>query len=510
MASIAEEIAIKLGVKTGDLKAALTDAGASIKKLKKDSEDGGDGFEKSFKKAKQSIEIFKSVLAGAGLVGILKNIFQTAIDYAEKYEGAFDADVAATLRVRDAQKDLEKTIGKITAAVVGIADKFGTAVGSLVYGVDAASDALNQMDAEAKKAFDAERVKKLKEETDKLAKVRHDAALAAADENGKINILAADYVKLLQEQTALKKGSIEWIQKTVEVESKAAELRKQDAETRKKEEEERKKELEDVKKEEDDLANRRALAIKDETELYELQRKSTESLTAEEKKRKAELEAQKIELIRQVEIEDLMKKKITGDLTPAEAARLDELLKQEKKLKDQQAAKAKLAEQTKNEQLQAEQLVTSEMEEQIRREQIITEEKRRQAQIAASMHVGVEQTGDVRNIDDVQLDQVIQNVSKQIAYLKATQGVQPPGYTDPQVLILQNALFNAQKERDLRRDFVNTERTLGDDYAKRNFAPDEYNRLLQLFNPDRAKKDSDNLNLIATGLSNTFPSQFNR
>ena len=33
-----DEIAVKLGIKTGDLKAALADAGSTVKKFKKDAE----------------------------------------------------------------------------------------------------------------------------------------------------------------------------------------------------------------------------------------------------------------------------------------------------------------------------------------------------------------------------------------------------------------------------------------------------------------------------------------
>jgi hypothetical protein len=95
-----EEIAIKLGLKTGDLKAALADVGASIKKLKKDGEDSNVGFLKSFNEFKRGFRDMKDVIMGAGVVQAILGINEAAQKFAENYKGAFDENVAATLRLK--------------------------------------------------------------------------------------------------------------------------------------------------------------------------------------------------------------------------------------------------------------------------------------------------------------------------------------------------------------------------------------------------------------------------
>lgn len=801
MASATEEIAIKLGVKTGDLKAALSDAGARINKLKSDSKDGGDGFAKSFARAKQSIEVFKSVLAGAGIVGILKNIFGAAVSYAENYTGAFDESVAATLRVRDAQKELEKTTGKIAAGVVGLMDKFGTAVGALVYGVDAASDALAQMDAEGRKAFDDAQAKKLLEATDKLAKVRREATLAAASDDEKVNLLAAEYVKLLDDQSKLKKGSIEWIEKATVAEAKGAELRKQEAENVKKAADEhralaeiqakaaeddrkdrqlsvdletelavlRKKSAADAEaaqtkqatlttllnKEEQigleiarlktkeaevlgpaeaanlatlkeqsetlaaqieklelrelsasgiteleaamlaslrrqitaideqiaafalrakmagglteseqkalealeaqasalgaqivkldeaktikigDLAttqrmtvaekerlavlelqskaqgvqadikklyetmNRRdlttteverlkklqeqgaaleaqidarrkiSIGLQGDIELLVLQNKAIVGLTDKERGRRAELELMTIaeraqlelkrlhaklldetitpaerkrvlELAKQLELLDLAAKRVAGTLTPAETDRLAVLVAQTGQLGRQIIAKAdvvkattsqlppeqkvsnelvdqnahlgrmltekeRIALQTAGVQLSAEQRITAELEEQLR---VVEETKKQQAALNDFYKSSIKQEGNVENLNDTQLDQLVQNLNKSLATIKASNINGPRGFTPIEQYLLQQNLDAATKERDLRRRFEQTQRFFGDQFAQKNYAPDEYARLAQLFSPDQVKKDSNNTAVIATGLQALFPDKF--
>lgn len=507
-----DEIAIKLGVKTGDLKAALSDAGATIKKFKKDGEGGADGFAKSMGKAKQGIEIFKSVLAGAGLVGILKGIFSSAVSYAEQYTGEFDENVAATLRLRDAQKELEKTAGKIGTFLAGSMEKFGLAVGAAVFGVDAAADALNAMNDASKKAFDAERVKKVTEATVKLEKERRDSTLATLSDDAKVNFLANEYIKLLLEQGKLKKGSIEWIEKATLAEAKGAEVRKAEAEADKRRADDRKKAAEDEKKLLDDYATaaedlrkRQSLGDEEEIELIVLKSKKVEQLTKTEKDRLVVLEAAKKLRLIEVELQDLIDKKNRGELTPGDVKRLNELVKQRDVLERQIELKLAQTKATVENQLPAEQAVTSEM---MRQAQIQEEMAAREAQIEASRHGTIEQTGDVRNLNNVQLDQLVTNLGRDIESIKAANLNGPQGFTPIEQLMLQQNLDAAKKERDARRQFEQTTRFFGDEYAQRQYAPNDYARLAQLLNPDQMKKDSNNTAVIATGLQNLFPDKF--
>lgn len=537
-----DEIAIKLGLKTGDLKAALADVGAQIKSLKQAGTDSNRGFLDSFKDFKKGFQDLKSVIAGAGIVGAILQINETAQRFAENWKGGFDEDVAATLRLKEAGQDLgsviQNTLGRAAVTVIGTMEKLGTAVGALVYGVDAASDALNKLDAENKKAFDDAKLKKLREEEEKLAKVRRDAALAAASEGEKINLLAAEYVRLLQEQRKLQAGTVEFIRKQAEIEAAASALRKQDADVRRKEWEDRQKAADDAFEEQQ---RERAETEKNLEKLAELREKETdfarERLTLGQQQQ--EILREEASLVRELaDLEEgsaefnqkynrllevraaLRKTETEAGRTNIEIAKL--LLIPENQRTDLQKEQLKLltGETTEHkQQLELANLLQRGVENLTADEKarllVLTgqtaELKTQTAELEKQrgLKVTVTQKGDVTKVSDVQLDQVIQNLNKQIAALKASYGATLPlGYKPPELVILENALFNAKKEQDLRRDFRNQYNTFGSEFVERNYAPSDFDRLLQLINPDLAKKDSHNLAVIAEGLAKVMPKEF--
>lgn len=544
-----DEIAIKLGIKTGDLKAALADAGAAVKKFKKDGqEDDKNSLAKQFSRAKEGLEKFRSVLAGAGLVAIFRQLTDSANKFAEDYTGAYDEAVGATLRLKQSQDDLSgsvtKIVGRIGVELVNAMDKFGTAVGALVYGTDAASDALLQLEEANKKAFDDAKLKKFREEEEKLAKVTRDNALQSLSDNDKINILAGEFVKLLQEQAKLKKDSIEYVRKQIEVETKRGELNKQEAETRKREAEDQKKAAEELAREEKAMNDDRARNYQKLGELYDKERTAKRETLTLAQQQKALL-AEEVEL--QGELADL--EEGTAEYNDV----YTRLLENRANIRKSEAeagktnleiAKLLLIPEAKRTEIQKEQLrlltgETTEHEQQLELQRLLTigvdnlttaEKNRlavltgqtaqleeqdaiskmlldREEQIKKSRSGTVKQTGDVRNLSDLQLDQLIQNLNKQISASKAANPTsQLAGGRKPfeQVLYEQN-LTAAQKERDLRRSFEQTTSFFGQDYAERQYAPDDFSRLSQLLNPDQAKKDSNNLAVVATGLQNLFP-----
>lgn len=547
-----DEIAIKLGIKTGDLKAALADAGAAVKKFKKEGqEDDKNSLAKQFARAKEGLEKFRSVLAGAGLVAIFRQLTDAANKFADDYTGAYDEAVGATLRLKETQNDLgatvSKLVGRIGVELVGAMDKFGIVVGSLVYGTDAASDALNQLDAANKKAFDDAKAKKFREEQEKLAKVMRDNALQALTDNDKINMLAGEFVKLLQEQAKLQKDSIEYVKKTIEVETKRGELNKQEAETRKREAEDQKKAAEELAREEKAMNDERARNYSKLGELYDKERTSKRETLTLGQQQKALL-AEEVDLQDQLaDLEEgsaeyndvyarLLENRAAFRKTEAEAGKANLeiaklLLIPEDKRTDIQKEQLRLltGETTEHEQqLELQRLLnigvenlttaekarlavltgqTAQLEEQ---DAISKELAAREAQIQKSRSGTVKQTGDVRNLSDIQLDQLIQNLNKQINASKAANPTsQLAGGRKPfeQVLYEQN-LAAAQKERDLRRSFDQTTSFFGQEYAERQYAPDDFSRLSQLFNPDQAKKDSTNLAVVASGLQTLFPDKF--
>jgi len=534
-----DEIAIKLGIKTGDLKAALADAGAAVKKFKKDGqEDDKNSLAKQFSRAKEGLEKFRSVLAGAGLVAIFRQLTDAANKFAEDYTGAYDEAVGATLRLKQSQDDLGGSVTKIVGRI---------GVGALGYGTDAASTALLQLEEANKKAFDDAKLKKFREEEEKLAKVTRENALQSLSDNDKINMLAGEFVKLLQEQAKLKKDSIEYVRKQIEVETKRGELNKQEAETRKREEDDRKKAAEELAREEKAMNDDRARNYQKLGELYDKERASKrETLTLAQQQRA--LLAEEVEL--QGELADLeegtaeynevysrlldnraniRKSEAEAGKTNLEIAKL--LLIPEEKRTEIQKEQLRLltGETTEHEQqLELQRLLnigvenltaaeknrlavltgqTAQLEEQDAISKMLLD---REAQIQKARSGTVKQTGDVRNLSDIQLDQLIQDLNKKISLQKAAfPNDQKAGGRKPfeQVLYEQN-LTAAQKERDLRRSFEQTSSFFGQDYAERQYAPDDFSRLSQLFNPDQAKKDSTNLAVVASGLQTLFPDKF--
>jgi hypothetical protein len=333
-----DEIAIKLGINVGNFKAALADAGAGVKKFKKEGEAGGDGFTKSLSRARETIGAFKAALAGAGIVGILKGLTDAAVTFANEYKGAFDDSVAATLRLKESQQDIGSVIknvtGRIGVELIGAMDKFGTAVGAMVYGVDAASDALLATDEAARKAFDAARAKPLTDALEKLAKLRRDTSLAEADGVERVNILTGEYVKLLEEQSRLKEGTLEHTKKTIEVETAGAALRKADADLQKK----LAADLGKIADEEFKTAEKRrqdiALSAEKEAELFELRKKSAEEAAKQGKTDLNIITLQNQQILAQMEIAKL-RAKLTESLTPAEQEMLAKLQEQSAEIQKQ-------------------------------------------------------------------------------------------------------------------------------------------------------------------------------
>lgn len=510
----ADEIAIKLGIHTGDLKAAMLDAGVTFKKFKSDGEAAGDSVGSSFKKLQKGVGDLKNVLAGGGLVAVFKQVFDAAVSYAEKYRGTYDENVAATLRLRDAQQDLGSIVGKVGVGVIGVMEKFGTVVGAAVYGIDAASDALEKMDTEARKAFDAQQAKALADEVEKLAKVKRDAAVAEAQGLEKVTILTGEYIKALQDQKKLKEGSIEAVRQSIVVETRAAELRKANAEVvakiaadEKKTSEEKKKAADDAIKKAEELTKRLALDAKNEEEFFRLSRKNAEQLTAEERERLKVLGEMKKEKKLLVEIEDLLGKVMNGTILPAEGKLLDEKLKQRDALEAQRKLKEAIAEETRTNQLAAEKLITSEMIEQARRADQAADAAAREAQIEASRTVTVDSRGmNYQDQTDASLEGVRANLKRQLDQVNAFNAQATPQNRNSFQGGLSFELAAVNRELERRALVRNVAQTLGEDKARFRFGDSSVDSALRYMQSD-TKRTSIVLEKIERKLSKSplFP-----
>jgi hypothetical protein len=547
-----EEIAIRLGIKNADLKAALADAGVSIKKFKKEGESGpNEGLIGTLKKQTQGLQQLRELLSSGVMAAAVKGFFNLAIDSANKSSDATDQNAA---RVRAFGRDLDEmkgVAGRVAVAVVGSLNFIGEKIGDLIN----INRAFNNGGVEAVKRWKEtqdviETTAKLAEEAERrVAEVRKRNGvefLAITKELAEIEKKAADQklkgldvyeternllVKLSELRQKLANFDGDAIERrrivleiartqlaaedaTLAVKKDQVNVEKKLADDRKKAAEEQKKNQEEELRAYQELSKRRALDAEREIELTVLQAKNAATLTTAERARIALLEQSKELRIVEVELEDLIERKITEGLIPAEVARLTELDKQRKKLVEQIDAKLGIAAATRNDQIPAEQQVVALLSEEVRLAQMLTEEKQRQAQIERSRTGTIKRVGDERTLNDVQLNTLIQNLGTQLAPIKqadslyAGVGQRAGTYKSVEQYLLQQELDKAVAERNLRRDFAQTVGFLGEEGAQKRFAPGDYDRLSQLLNPDAAKKQASDITAIAGTLRNLFPDQY--
>lgn len=540
-----EEIAIRLGVKAGDLKAALLDAGASIKKFKKDGESGpNEGLLGTLKKSRQGLEDLKSVFLGGAAAAAVKGFFALAIDAANKSTDATDSNAAA---VREFAKGLDEAKGvaaSFAVLSVGAFNKLGAAIGDTVniirsfiengtQGFEVWARVQDAVVATGKAAEDAERrlaevrkkngaeflaiTKELEQIEKKMADQKLKGLTVYETERNlliKLSGLQQELANFQGEAIDRRRLTLELAKTQLAADEASLAVRKAEADAEKKAADERAKADDDERKAFEELSERRALDRKSELELFTLQRKNAATLTADERKRLALLEAMAVQRVNAVEIETLLEKKIREGLTPAEANRLEQLSKQAQKLAEQVAQKEALATVTANVQLPAEQAVTAELEEQVRQRTMAADLAAREAQIQRSRTGTVRQVGDERTLNDTQLDDLVQKLQRQLAPIKQEDaqvggvGIRVGTYKSIEQYLLSQNLDRALQEQALRRDFQRTQSFFGDQGAQRQFAPEDYDRLSQLFNPDIQKQQAKDLSAIAGTLRNLFPEQF--
>jgi hypothetical protein len=551
MASPTEEIAIRLGVKTGDLKAALADAGSDIKRFKKSGESGDDGLLKSIKDSTRSLRDFREIFLGGALANAVKGFFSLAIESANASSDATDRNAA---RVREFGKSLEEArgwAGKVAVAVIGFFNGIGEKIGDLqnmqlafyrdgLAGVKEYQRQQAEVTATAKAAEEAERrvadlrkrygnelvaiSKEIATLTDKLAEGRQKALTPLQQEQDlltravhlqdQLNAYDGEIIGKRRIQLEIARNALDLQEATQNRKKEEARLEREMADERKKNAEEIRKEEDEAVKRIQDRQKERALSKADEIELFTLQKKNRDTLTKAEKERLAVLELQKKEKLIQVQLDELSVKIITNEMTPADQKRLAELIKQQDAIRKQLEQKTKIADVVVNEVVPAEKLVTAEMHDQLRVAQMLTEETERQAQISRSRSGTIKQEGDVRNLNDVQLDELILKLNRNLAPIKQADseyfgvGMRSGTYKSIEQLLLQQNLNAAITERNTRREFSNTVSFFGDERAQRNFAGGEYDRLSALFNPDLQKQQARDIAAMTQTLKNVFPEQF--
>lgn len=223
-----------------------------------------------------SVEKLRSLFMLGGLLTSMKAFFSSAIEHARDYQGEVDGAVEATKRFGDTMDRLKVTGAKAGVEIIGWVEKAGFGLASLVYGVDAASDAYNEMDAAARKALDDERTQKLTTAKEQLAKIIRDISFSEAGYNGKLVIL-------LNEQSDLRAKIRDVGAETVEGQKLLGELVQSEHQVRKLNAE--------ISKEEAKSAAEKAAAEKKASAELETQKKARDELIAKIQKETIEIEA---------------------------------------------------------------------------------------------------------------------------------------------------------------------------------------------------------------------------
>ncbi|MFZ5495274.1 MAG: hypothetical protein ACOZE5_08045 [Verrucomicrobiota bacterium] len=220
------DILARIGGDNSDLRSVLADSENRVSKAFRAMAGSAGESAMQMEGVSRSISRIRNLFLLGGLLASVKGFFSSAIEYAREYKGAIDEDVEATKRFSGALDQLKVTGAKMVVEVIGLVDKAAFGLASLVYGVDAASDAYSEMDAAARKALDDDRTNKLTAAKEQLAKINRDIAFAEADNIGKVNILLNEQIKIRERIKAAGDETVAQQEALGELAKNEAEIRK--------------------------------------------------------------------------------------------------------------------------------------------------------------------------------------------------------------------------------------------------------------------------------------------
>ncbi len=538
-----DEIAIKLGIKTGDLKAALLDANAQVKAFKKAGESTEDeGLMGQLKGIKNSFRNFKDLLAAGGIATAVVGFFRLAIDRAEELKGELNANAEAVRGFADGLKAAKDVAGNFAVLVIGTFNRLGEAIGETVNIVrsfitngtqgfevwartqdaiantarDAAIAEKNLADARKKNGAEFEAITKNLADLEK--KSQEQKLKGITNDETQLNLIGRMWelqAKLRDSETSAiekRRTQLEIAKTQLALDEVTLSVKKEEAAATKKNTEEMEKQWETARKEAADLAKRKALSQEQEIEIFVLQQKNAATLTKADRDRLAVLMLQREEKAKQVQIEDLLQKKITEGLSPEETKVLGELLKQTTELQKQIIAKQLLANVATTVQLPSEEAVTEELRKQKAIKDAMAKKTQEEA-LAAYYKTSTQVVGDVLSLSDIQLSALLAKLTPKFEDVKRLDDIYAGvgatlGLTKSfEQSMLKNNIDAVKREQDARRAFEQTVKMLGLQYAERTFSPDEFARLSQLINPDIAKKQANSIDRVDRTLTNLFPKQ---
>ncbi len=448
--SAVDEIAIKLGIQTGDLKAALSDANASIKQFGTEGAHHADGLTAAVHETHSAFRTLHQFLLAGGLVEAIKGFYETAIKYADKHAESTDNQIQATRRFKEYLEDTTGSIGYLASKTLGFfteaGEGWGYFIARLAHGAEQADKAIeiNTAAAENLKNIAEKHKEALKEieflekSNAELEEKRAATEFAALDHATQRVQLAAAIKDEIAHAATLEENSVEF-QKT-----KNIVLQQQDMLVKLIGEDDHAAAVKQKKDDEEKEANwQDYLEAKEEGDRHSRER-AEDAADAEKKAQADKLAA----MYKALELEDAAVKKVNDEADAIARAAIE------------------------------------------------------WGNFSAKFNsVG----GSVQTLSQVQLDALV-------VKLQAQQSVQQQAHNgdlnaayDPLLQETNLMLANAQKEQQLRRDFQQTIAGFGSTYAETHFDAQTFDRLSQLFNPDQAKASAQDLSLIAGTLKTLFP-----
>lgn len=462
--STVDEIAIKLGLKSGDLKAALADANASIKNFGESGAHSVDGLTGAIHETHLAMRTFHQFLVAGGIFTVVKEFWTMATEYAKKHKDEVDSNVAAVLDFQEGIEHVRDSIGAAAAATFGFLDKAIEGWEALAAGTQAALsgetfasgvrglqavEASTRGIAEIEKAR-AETLKQIDAINDVVAKKEADlkwVEFERLDTATKTNVMIAT----LQDKFDVLNST-----------------------------------------EEKSLAHAQA-----KLDILFLQNKAQKVLADQEKEDEQKEQAwlDYVGTKKELDLERTLRSEAEQAKLRQDAITDAEVLTNQSLELAQAWEKANLGIANADEYMKQMAITSASM--------IAQWEK-------YSQNFGSSGGNRVTGLSDTALQALIAKLTGEIT--TATNQAVTAGHTDylafnPAYQQAQLERQNAQREVDLRSNFRQTVAAFGQNAAEQQFAPNDYQRLLQYLNPDQAKAQASDIAGIASTLKQLFPQQ---
>lgn len=143
--TLEDQIAVKLGLSTGDFKAALADVNAQVSAFSTQSATGMSGFTDAIHETHSAMRLFHQFLLAGGIFATVKSFYTMAIDYAEKHKEDTDSQTQAVRDFATAVTDAKQPIAALAVQTLGFVNEagqgWGDMIAAIIYGSKEAANA---------------------------------------------------------------------------------------------------------------------------------------------------------------------------------------------------------------------------------------------------------------------------------------------------------------------------------------------------------------------------------